>query len=48
MIVSTTIGGIDVELFLVEPDWVDPVSLELNIDVDASMGETGKEARQPE
>jgi len=48
MIVSTTIGGIDVELFLVEPDWIEPVSLELNIDVDASMGETGKEARQPE
>jgi hypothetical protein len=48
MIVSTTIGGIPVELFLIEPDWTQNVTLELGIAVDATEGETGKEERQPE
>ena len=48
MIVSTTIGGIPVELFLIEPDWNNTFDIDMKIDVDATMGQTGKEVRHPE
>ena len=48
MIASTTIGGIEVELILIEPDWTTPPVLELGIAVDTDEGETGKETRLPE
>jgi hypothetical protein len=48
LIASTTINGIDVELILIEPDWSLPVTVEMNIPVDADEGDTGKEERVPE
>lgn len=48
MIVSTTIGGIPVELFLVDPDWKKNFNMEATIPVDSTMGQTGQEERHPE